>query len=226
MNTYGAFFAPTPVSLVTYDMSRDFVLLEPLGFEGGQVYRDLFGQVARGTFAITSACDDPAALLRWVDVLYTEDGAIEAMVGVQGEDYVVDEDGGWNWKGGVEAMTTSILSELSVYDTGDMPWLFPQEFYNRYSEENVRRVNEELAKLDALVKKPFPTYTLTQEESAQAAQWQSELGPYVDETLARVVLGQQEADEAAREAFLEGLSLRGMESMTAFWQSVAERAAR
>lgn len=226
VNTYGAFFAPTPVSLVTYDMSRDFVLLEPLGFEGGQVYRDLFGQVARGAFAITFACDDPAALLRWVDVLYTEEGAIEAMVGVQGEDYVVDEDGGWNWKGGVEAMTTSILSELSVYDTGDMPWLFPQEFYNRYSEENVRRVNEELAKLDALVKKPFPTYTLTQEESAQAAQWQSELGPYVDETLARVVLGQQEADEAAREAFLEGLSQRGMESMTAFWQSVAERAAR
>ena len=225
-NTYGAFFAPTPVSLVTYDMSRDFVLLEPLSFEDGQVYRDLFGQVARGAFAITSACEDPAALLRWVDTLYTEEGAIEAMVGVEGEDYVVDEEGGWNWKGGIEAMTTSILSELSVYDTGDMPWLFPQKFYDRYDEENVRRVNSELAKLDTYVKKPFPTYTLTQEESALAAQLQSELGPYVDETLARVVLGQQEADEAAREAFREGLAQRGMESMTAFWLNIAQRAAQ
>ena len=196
------------------------------GFAGATAMMAVRFGMARGTFAITSACEDPAALLRWVDTLYTQEGAIEAMVGVAREDYVVDEEGGWNWKGGIEAMTTSTLSELSVYDTGDMPWLFPQAFYNRYDEENVRRVNGELEKLDAYVKKPFPTYTLTQEESAQVAQWQSELGPYVDETLARVVLGQQEADGAAREAFREGLRQRGMESMIAFWQNVAQRAAR
>ena len=218
---YGVFFAPTPVNLVPYDMSVDYALLEPLVFEGNQVYRDLCGEVTRGTFAITSACEDPAALLAWVDVLYTEEGAIAALAGTEGEDYVVGEDGSWTWKGGLEAMTASTLSELSVYDTGDMPWLFPDAFYDRYDEDNVQRVNGELRKLNACVVEPFPVYTLTEEESARALELQSQLGPYVDETLARVVLGELDADEA--QTFVEGLEERGMQEMIDLWQSVAGR---
>ena len=218
---YGVFFAPTPVNLVPYDMSVDYVLLEPLTYGGKQVYRDLCGEVTRGTFAITSACEDPAALLAWVDVLYTEEGAIAALAGTEGEDYVVGEDGSWTWKGGLEAMTASTLSELSVYDTGDMPWLFPDAFYDRYDEDNVQRVNGELRKLNACVVEPFPVYTLTEEESARALELQSQLGPYVDETLARVVLGELDADEA--QTFVEGLEERGMQEMIDLWQSVAGR---
>lgn len=220
---YGVFFAPTPVNLVPYDMSVDYALLEPLVFEEKQIYRDLCGEVTRGTFAITSACEDPAALLAWVDVLYTEEGAIAALAGTEGEDYVVGEDGSWTWKGGLEAMTASTLSELSVYDTGDMPWLFPDAFYDRYDEDNVQRVNGELRKLNACVVEPFPVYTLTEEESARALELQSQLGPYVDETLARVVLGELDADEA--QTFVEGLEERGMQEMIDLWQSVAGRLA-
>ena len=218
---YGVFFAPTPVNLVPYDMSVDYALLEPFVFEEKQIYRDLCGEVTRGTFAITSACEDPAALLAWVDVLYTEEGAIAALAGTEGEDYVVGEDGSWTWKGGLEAMTASTLSELSVYDTGDMPWLFPDAFYDRYDEDNVQRVNGELRKLNACVVEPFPVYTLTEEESARALELQSQLGPYVDETLARVVLGELDADEA--QTFVEGLEERGMQEMIDLWQSVAGR---
>lgn len=209
------------MNLVPYDMSSDYVLLEPLTFDGKQIYRDLYGEVTRGTFAITSACEDPAALLAWVDVLYSEEGAIEALAGTEGVDYVIDEDGNWDWKGGMEAMTASTLSELSVYDTGDMPWLFPDAFYERYHEENVQHVNRELRKLDTYVVSPFPVYTLTEEESARALALQSRLGPYVDETLARVVLGEMDAGEA--QTFLDGLYERGMQEMIDLWQSVAVR---
>lgn len=47
------------------------------------------------------------------------------------------------------------------------------------------------------------------------------LGPYVDETLARVVLGEMDADEA--QTFLDGLYERGMQEMIDLWQSVAVR---
>ena len=60
------FFAPTPVNLVPYDMSSDYVLLEPLTFDGKQVYRDLYGEVTRGTFAITSAAQDPGSVGWWM----------------------------------------------------------------------------------------------------------------------------------------------------------------
>ena len=102
-----------------------------------------------------------------------------------------------------------------------MPWLFPDAFYDRYDEDNVQRVNGELRKLNACVVEPFPVYTLTEEESARALELQSQLGPYVDETLARVVLGELDADEA--QTFVEGLEERGMQEMIDLWQSVAGR---
>ena len=60
--TYGVVLGASPMQLIPYAHSKDYVLLMPLQYEGKQVYRDLFGPVTRGTFAITSACADPAAL--------------------------------------------------------------------------------------------------------------------------------------------------------------------
>ena len=220
--TYGAFFAPTPVNLVTYEMSKQYVVVEPFVYEGGQIYRDFISPVTRGTFAITSACDSPETLLSWVDVLYTEEGAIEAMVGYEGQDYVFDAQGYWNWKGGLENMSTAVLSDLSLYDTGDMPWLFPYGFYSQYAEENVRRINTELDKLTAFVVRPFPEYTLTAQQSDDVRQLQNVLGTYVDESLARVVMGQEDLTPEGIEAFRQGLRDLGMEEMIAFWQGIAD----
>jgi len=222
--TYGAMFSPTPVNLLPYDTAMAYVLLEPFYYEGRQVYRDLFGEITRGTFAITSACEDPAALLRWVDVLYTEEGAIEAMVGIEGEQYEFDEDEGtWNWIGGVDSMTMTTLSEMSLYDTGDMPWYFPQDFYNRYEDAGVRAVNDAMTHLNELAVEPFPSVVLTTEETQYVTGLQMQLGAYVDETLARLVLGEIENNEETRSAFREGLRERGMDDMVAFWQAIADR---
>ena len=220
---YGAMFAPTPVNLVTYTMGEKYVIIEPFAYEGKQIYRDLFGQITRGAFAITSACEDPAAMLKWVDVLYSAEGAIEAMVGIEGEDYVVKANGFWDWKGGLDSMDMNVLNEMTVYDTGNMPWLFPREFYNRYADESVRRINAEMEKSARYAVEPYPTcYTLTAEESQKVASLQAKLGTYVDETLARFVLGELEINEENAAAFREELLRLGAEEMTAFWQTKAQ----
>lgn len=221
--TYGAMFSATPVNLLPYDMAMDnYVLLEPFVYEGKQIYRDLFGEITRGTFAITASCEDPAALLRWVDVLYTPEGAAEAMAGVEDQDYYVDEDGCWDWIGGVETLGMEGLNTLTVYDTGDMPWLFPQEFYNRYSDKGVRALNEQMTRLCSLTVKPFPAYTLTTEQTLYVMELQQGLGTYVDRTLARFVLGELDINDETKAEFLNTLQELGVDKMTAFWQEVAQ----
>ncbi len=221
--TYGAMFAPTPVNLVTYDMAEEFVALEPMVYEGKQVYRDLFGSVTRGVFAITSACSDPAKMLQWIDVLYTEEGAIEAMVGKKDVDYEIDANGYWDWAGGLANVNMNVISELSIYDTGDMPWLFPRDFYNLYTDESVRRINAEMEKTAEHAVSPFPVYTLTEEQSAQVVALQNELGLYVDESIARFVMGEWEINDETVKAFREGLEQRGVDRMIDFWQNVADQ---
>jgi len=222
--TYGAFFAPTAVTLLPYSSgATDYVVMGPFEYEGKAIYRDLVGQVTRGTFAITSACEDPAALLQWVDILYSEEGAIEAMVGKEDESYYFREDGRWDWVGGAEELGLEGLSQLTVYESGDMPWLFPQAFNDLYFEENVGRMVAELAALKAKTVKPFPTYSLTEEENEYVGNLQLQLGLYVDEMLARMVLGEVDINDETKAAFLEGLEARGVEDMIAFWQNIAQR---
>ena len=222
--TYGAFFAPSPVALLSYtEGAENYSVMGPFEFEGKQIYRDLIGNINRGTFAITSACEDPAALLKWVDVLYTEDGAIAAMAGEENENYYFREDGSWDWVGGAEGLGIAGLNELTIYDTGDMPWMFPLDFNNRYLENAVGRMNNELAKLNSFAVQPFPTYTLTNEETAYVGQLQMELGRYVDEMLARMVLGEVPINEETKAEFMNGLEERGVNDMIAFWQEIATR---
>ena len=117
----------------------------------------------------------------------------------------------------------NVLNEMTVYDTGNMPWLFPREFYNRYADESVRRINAEMEKSARYAVEPYPTcYTLTAEESQKVASLQAKLGTYVDETLARFVLGELEINEENAAAFREELLRLGAEEMTAFWQTKAQ----
>lgn len=59
-------------------------LLPPLEYQGQQIYRDLLGDVVPGSFALTSACQDPETMLRWVDYLYSVEGSRLAQSGLEG----------------------------------------------------------------------------------------------------------------------------------------------
>ncbi len=222
--TYGLFFGPNPMNLLPYTLAQQYELLEPLTYNGKQIYRDLNGTVMRGSFAITSACDDPAKMLQWVDTLYSQEGATEAMAGKAGEDYILNQDGTWDYANS-EDNSSYILYDLSVYDTGTMPWLFPQDFYDRYNNDELQSVNRALENLRTYLVTPFPTdYTLTPEQEDTIAPLQAALGRYVDESLAKFVLGEWDAhsDEAIA-SYREGLTQNGRDALLAFWQGIADQ---
>ena len=222
--TYGAFFAPTPLYLLPLDHCQNYVALEPLtAADGTQVYRDLNGQICRGTFAITSACADPAALLRWVDILYTEEGAIEAMVGKEGDCWSYAADGTWNWHSDNETTYRISSGEISITDTGEMPLLFPKAFNACFGDKAVTHVTSQCDVLTPYLRMAFPYYTLTAEQRAQVRPLQQELGSYVDIAIANFVLGETPINDQTLAQFREGLNQLGAAEMTAFWQSIADR---
>lgn len=223
--TYGLFFGPNPFSLLTVALGEQFTLLEPLAYGGTKLYRDLFGSIATGTFAITSACENPAELLAWVDFLYTQDGAIEAMAGLEGEDYAWNEDGTWQYSVDLETSSSYVLYDLSIYDTGNMPWLSPVDFYAAYESQSLNKTTETLMALQEYVQSPFPNdYVLTKEQRETLAPLQFALGTYVDESIARFVLGELDIRSGADvAAFYDGLSDRGLQEFLSFWQEIYDQ---
>lgn len=217
---YGVFFGPNPLTLLPYETASQYVLLPPLTYEGSRVYRELTGPVAGGAFAITSACADPVALLQWVDVLYSEDGAAEAMAGIAGTDYTADASGAWHYTTSAEN-AAEMLQNLSVYDTGLMPWRFPQTFYAQYDDAQLATLQTQLTELHALTVRPFPLCTLSAAQLDALAPLQAALGRYVDESLARFTLGEWNPDDPASvQAYREGLDANGQAAMVALWQEI------
>jgi putative aldouronate transport system substrate-binding protein len=223
--TYGVFFGPNPYHLFTVELGDQYTLLQPLSFDGKQVYRDLFGPIITGTFAITSACADPGEALRWVDTLYTQEGAIAAMAGLEGDDYLWNDDGTWGYTADLEVDSSYVLYDLSIYDTGSMPWLFPEGFYVAYDIGSLRKTTQSLINLKQYLVDPFPYYyVLSAQQRVQIEPLQAELGKYVDESIARFILGETDISvQADIDAFREGLALRGVQEFISIWQELYDQ---
>jgi putative aldouronate transport system substrate-binding protein len=223
--TYGMFFGPNPFHLFPIDLGAQFTLLEPLAYDGRQIYRDIFGPITTGSFAITSACQHPEELLAWVDTLYSRDGAVEAMAGAEGEDYNWNDDGTWSYSLALQTESSYILYDLSIYDSGNMPWLFPVDFYAAYDTASLRKTTDSLLGLQPYLVSPFPySYVLSPDQRNFIDPMQLSLGAYVDESIAKFILGELDINSKEDiDAFYSGLGERGVQDFVSFWQEIYDQ---
>ena len=226
--TYGMIFTPVAASVFMVSWAQDYAILEPLTYDGRQIYRDFVGPVYRGTFAVTSACKDPEAILRWVDAFYTDEGAILATVGKENVDYLVDGDGTWR-------LSQSAQNDLSAYSAdlftagntidggGTMPGIFAADFWSRYGENNDLKdtLERQRAVAEAAVR-PFPYYWLTAAQLDTITPLQNQIGSYVDLQIARWVLGEEEITDESFAVFKNTLDEMGLADFLAFWQDVLD----
>lgn len=217
---YGAVFAPLPSNLVPAEWVPDYQALPPLRYEGRQVYRSVAPRAVPGTFAITSAAKDPAALLRWVDYLYSDPGAILAFAGLEGQDYLVDGDG--TWRKTQAASQTSFLDEATVASGSSAPGVSQDAFQRLYGDPAVARISEEIDKVSAIVRDPFPPYSLRHAEEAEIDPLQRAIGRYVDESIARFILGEWPTTDEQFALFEAELDQLGLPSFIGFWQKVLD----
>lgn len=218
---HGAFLAPLPSAFLPVEWAQDYQVVLPLEYQGQRVWRDVAGRVTPGTFALTAACQEPEAMLNWVDYLYTEEGSILATNGQEGVDYLVDGDGTWRMTD--SAQQQGFLVESTIATGAVPPGVSNHAFQVRSSQPLVGYVTRELEKLQPFVKEPFPPFSLTREQEAYIAPLQAALGRYVDESIARWALGEWETTEEQFQAFYQQLEVLGVAEFTAFWQTVLDQ---
>ena len=204
--------------------ATDYVILNPMTYQGEQIYREFAWPVSRGTFAITSACKDPETMLRWVDTLYTEEGATLALVGQENVDYLVDGDGTWRFVDSIQS-NYDMFRGGTLIDGGAMyPGILAEEFQKKMGGsamvQNVLSQQEAFAEYTQM---PFPYYTLTREQESKVTALQNEIGYYVDMQLARWVLGEEEISDETFAAFENKLQELGLNDFLAFWQDILDQ---
>lgn len=200
--TSGCIVTLAPYASVGIDANMDYEVIVP----ATGLWRDMIGSVARGAFAVTSACEDPAAALRWVDYLYSEAGGILAAAGVEDEDYVTGE-AGWTWK--VDTYTTiDMLNAQSLMATSGAiptPGLTPYDFLGEVDSDVDRYNRAQSERLQSIAAMPVARSYLTREQAEEVETLQLRLGEAVDLAIGRFATGEVELTDESFDAFVQSV---------------------
>ena len=218
---YGVLMSSTPAELVPVASITDYVLLEPLVYEGQQVYRDLTGDVVRGTFAITSACKDPAALVTWVNTFYTEEGFILSEAGIDGEEFSWNDDGTWMWESTSDQLTAD-LAESTLRAGVSMPGYASVSFQQALDDASTQHVVDALLRLKAIDTLPYPLVYLTEAQQSRVDELIFQIGRYAEYQMVWFVTGDTELNDETWNAFCEQVNSLCVEEMVAIFQTAAD----
>ena len=218
--TIGCFVSVAPYTLVKAELAEQYALLPPLPYNNAAVYRRLLPSVSHGAFAITSACRDVPAMLKWIDYLYTEQGGRLAAAGVEGVDYGFDGDGKWEWIIG-DMNSIDVILRDRVMDTDSVtPGLEPADFQRRTKLALEARVRREGDAIRNTLVTPYPfTWPADAQVEDRIAELQSRLGPMVDAGVARFITGEMELSDQSWAAFLAELRENGADELVRLFQS-------
>jgi len=206
----GALISMVPNTLLKPEIVDRYVTVLP----SNGLWRDLLGPVCRGTFAITSACADPAAALRWVDALYAEEGAALAAAGKEGVDYEFSEQGKWSPVIHEFRSADSVRADALMDAAGDaLPGLRPWGFMLTVDFPLQLHLYEQVQKVEGAAKMPVPLRYVPQEVQAEIDALQAVLGALVDTGIARFVIGEVPLDPEHLAAFVQELRDAGAERL-------------
>ena len=221
--TYGLMLAPTPLAVVPSSGLDEYVMLMPLRYEGTQTYRDLCGDIVRGAFAVSSVCKDPAAMLRWVDFLYSEEGFRLAQAGLEDVDYAWNDDGTWSWVMDEQTVATTVLAQVNMTEGGFIPGWCSDAFQLAYEQKQAHEAILALQTLKQVSVEPYPLVYLTEEEQARVDEIQLQLSKYAEQTMAWFVTGDMELSDENWQAFCQRVEELGLSEMVGIWQQALER---
>lgn len=220
---YGIVFGPTVATLLPATALADSAVLMPLSYEGeATAYRSLLSDVTRGTFAITSHCQNPGELLAWVDFLYSEEGCMLAEAGLEGEEYQVLSDGTWSWLSDAQTVSSTILQEYTIAEGAATPGYVPLSYQMNYDDDGAHRAVVMLSQLRDASTLPYPLVYLPEAQQRRVDELWAAIGPYSETTMARFVVGDYPLDDATWQTFCDTLQEMGLADMVSIWQSALD----
>ncbi len=210
---YGLIMSSTPLTVVPSGALEQYSALEPLTWQGEKIYRDLLGDVTRGTFAITRECKAPEKLIAWVNTLYTEAGSRLAQCGVEGEEYIWNEDGYWEWNMDISTVANEILPNNTISEGGVAPGMTDLDFQLKYNDRVTRTTMEQMHAVKQYSVYPYPYTVFSAEDEARLNAIRSGLMPWAEGAMACFVTGDTELTDETWAGFCRTAEEKGLNEL-------------
>lgn len=216
--TYGVVFGPSIMNVLPAEQLANYDVLMPLTYEGKAEYRDFLGTVIPGTFAVTSACKDPAAMVRWADYLYGTEGSRLVQAGLPDVEYTILSDGSWSWIDDPSTVANTILKEVVIVGGADMPGYFDAQFQLAYDDEATHRAVTMLYALKQQSVEPYPPVSLTASQRTRVNEIWAKLGPTMELAQVHFITGDQPLNDETWAAYCQTIRDLGRDEFVSIWQ--------
>jgi putative aldouronate transport system substrate-binding protein len=199
---YGFFNFAGAFLVIGTERNFDYLALRPLTSAWNDKPLQLMTPtIIRGTFAISSSNPYPEASIRWVDQLYSLEGAVLISEGIEGVHWVEAEGGGIQHlrPDDIEQETWRGMISPAVGVTVPMDF---REHFARTAEFEVKThplnyhiTSETNAKLKPFAQMGFPLVYFTNEEQQQLNVLSADIRTYVEQMEAKFITGEIQLNE-------------------------------
>ena len=154
-----------------------------------------------GSVAITSACKDPVAAVRYLDYGYSEEGHLLYNFGIEGVSYEKNDAGeciftdlinnnpnGWTQASAMSYYIRSSTQGPFIQDKG-----YIDQFYRRPNQQD--SLDAWIADYDEVKKYRLPSYALTGEEDVEYAELMFDVDDYVSKERFKFITGERSFGE-------------------------------
>ena len=173
-------------------------------------------------FSISTACEDLDLMAAYIDYMYSDEFALDANFGVEGEGFYYGDDGQPHLSDNVlhstETITSFAVKKYTLFS------LLPHQdiqtrFMDAYDENQLSTIELWTNAADSAWTLPS-VFTLTEDDSVAAAAIMSDVETSVDENLLGFITGSIPMD--TYDAFLQGLHEMGVDDAIAIYQDALD----
>lgn len=195
------------------------------GPNGDKMYVGITHPVASlGAFAITDSNEHPGATMRWIDYFYGDEGSKLMLMGIEGETYEKDEDGGVKYMDYITDSDESLTDELNKFTIwgGGFPFMFKEDYF--FGAETTEQELDSAEKLIVdSIEDPLPSLPYTSEQNKTLESVGSDIEKYVIEMQDKFIEGQEKLDDATWEKYINTIEKMGLEEYMEINQDAYER---
>ncbi|MFB9756291.1 extracellular solute-binding protein [Paenibacillus hodogayensis] len=217
-NRIGVLAAGGPFQVVGNNLDKDYSILPPLTSAlNEKPFAIRNNYLTKGTFAITSSNPNPEATIRWVDYLYSKEGAILAAQGVEGKHFEYIDN-----KQGLKALVPEGANPAEFRGTISpnagifIPRIHePVSKLNEYKLQETNPLNYHIAteskkKLEPIARDSYPLTYFTLEELQQLKVLETDITTYISEMSGKFIVGDASLDNKWNEyvAMLEKMKVK------------------
>ena len=173
-------------------------------------------------WSISTACENPELLMQWCNYLYTDDGALLANYGIEGESFVFDEEG--------NPVFTDVVLNNPDYTSTVALFMYVLDRGPFYRDENrelsgytaAQKEAGEVWRSNYSVGRSMGSYSLTSDENEQIKDAYADIKTYASEMILKFIVGSADIEEEW-DTYVASIESFGIDEIIEVYQQAYDR---